>query len=403
MKILHNYIPRRSVAKLFFFVGIVWAALVGPMSVILVLQDFGATNPQIGMFAAITAGLSMVFQPVWGMISDKIGSPRRIICFCLGASAVFFGSVFLTGNFYVAVVLLLFDMIFRCGMVALLDSHTLQEVNAIPGLQYTHIRWAGSVFFGLTSLVYGGVMDTWGVMTILPISATLAVFAVIWGIFVAKGEGESGEYALKRIKPNLKKDTVALLMNKQYVILIIYIALSALALQPLWIFLIVFITSVGGTQGDVSRLHAWRCVVEIPILFLIGSKCKNVSSKKLMVIGLFFMLVYVAGIALAPSYFWIVAAHLVGGVPGFIFGLTGRLKYLNEITPESVRSTSITLLGTLEIGLGAIIGNLVAGFVLDMYGTRILGAVSFGALLIASVMLLFMKSDASASNKEERV
>jgi len=36
-----------------------------------------------------------------------------------------------------------------------------------------------------------------------------------------------------------------------------------------------------------------------------------------------------------------------------------------------------------------------------MYGTRVLGAVSFGALLIASVMLLFMKGNTYAVDNKE--
>jgi len=392
---MRNYLPTPSVIKLFTFVGIVWAALVGPASVVLILTHMGAPNSQIGVFTAVSAVLSMVFQPVWGLISDKTGSPRRVLCFCLIGSAIFFGGVLLTGNFYVAIVLLLLDVIFRCGIVGLLDSHTLSEVNAIPGLQYGHIRMAGSVFFGLLSLTYMQVSGSFGVMAVIPISVGIAIGAVVWGLFVSKGKGESNrESSVQRVKPNLKKDAISLVSNKRYIALVLFIAFSAFAIQPLWVFLVVFVSEAGVYQdyvfSYVFRIQFLRCVVEIPLFIFIGIACKRVSSQKLMVVGMCFMFVYVMILMFANSFPLVAAAHLVGGTPGFIFGLTGRLRYLNEVTPESVRSTSITLMGTVELGLGAILGNALAGFLLDYHGIQVLMMVCLGALVAAAAMLAFM-------------
>jgi len=391
---MRGFMPPPTVLKLFIFVGIVWAALVGPGSVVLILTNIGATNSQIGIFTGVSAALSMIFQPVWGMISDKIGSPRRVLCFCLVGSIIFFGSVLLTSNFYIAIVLLLLDITFRCGIVGLLDSHTIAEVNVIPGLQYGHIRLAGSVFFGLLSLAYSGVINNFGVMAVIPISIVITVSAVCWGLFVTKGKSEICESnendGIQQVKPNLKRDALSLLTNMRYIILILFIAISALALQPLWVFLIAFVEEVGGNPGHVPLIHALRCVVEIPLFIFVGSYCKRVASQKLMIAGMCFMFVYVLILMFANSLFWVAAAHLIGGTPGFIFGLTGRLRYLNEVTPESVRSTSITLMGTVELGLGAILGNVLAGFVLDRAGIQMLMVFSLGVLVVASVVLVFI-------------
>ena len=377
--------------KLFFFVGIVWAALVGPGYTVLILDNLGASNTQIGTFTAVSAVLSMVFQPVWGMISDKIGSPRRVLCFCLVGSITFFGCVLFTDSFSVAIVLLLMDIIFRCGIVALLDSHTIAEVNTIPGLQYGHISMAGSVFFGILSLAYSGVINNFGLMAVIPISIGVTFFAVCWGLIAAKGKSEGIKAEdEERAKPNLVKDALSLLSNSRYIALILFIAVSALVAQPLWIFLIRFVEDVGGSPGHVPLIHALRCVVEIPLFILVGTKFKNLPSLHLMIMGMFFMFIYAIMLLFANSIFMVIAAHMFGGTPGFIFGLTGRLKYLNEVTPDSVRSTSITLMGTVELGLGAILGNLVAGILLDAHGIRAFMLFALGVLVLASVILFVL-------------
>lgn len=401
--------PKIHVTKLFIFVGIVWAALVGPGSVVLILDSIGATNSQIGIVAGAFAVLSMVFQPIWGFVSDKIKSARKVLCFCLIGSASFFGAVFFFESFYIIVTLLLFDAIFRCGIVGLLDSHIIKRVNQTPGLQYGHIRLSGSVFFGFLSLVYSGIIDSFGVMTIIPVSFGIALFAVYWGFFVAKDKPKKGDaLALpdqpvndqtQDAKSTLKQDAIALFKNKKYIALIVFVGFSALSLQPLWMFLIVYVTEVGGTQGNVPLIHAIRCAVEIPLFIFIGTACKKVSAPKLMAIGVAFQIIYILGLLFASSFSGVLFAHLLGGAPGFVFGINGRLRFLNDITPNSVRATSITILGTIELGLGAIIGNYIAGNVLDIYSTNALSFISLGAQVAAAFMLLVIIFQLNKANR----
>ena len=385
--------PSPAVLKLFIFVGFVWASLVGPFSAVLILDNIGATSPQIGVVMAVCSIVSMVFQPMWGLLSDKIGSPRRVLCICLGSSALFFGCILFVSNFYLIAGLLILDIFFRCGIIALLDSHILLEIKTMPGLQYSHIRMAGSIFFGGLSLVYSGVINNRGVMAIIPFSVCIAVFALFWGLFIAKGRWEASndkDIGLKRAKPNLKKDVASLIKNKPYILLLIFGALSALAVSPLFVFLIEYVSAAGGHAGQVPLIHALRCAVEIPMFILVGSFLKNVAAKKLMLAGACFTLVYITGLLFADSFFLLALSHVAAGAPGFILGLTGRLRYVNEATPESVRSTSITLMGTFEIGLGAIVGNLTAGFVLGAYGTQALTLVSITSISVAILLLMFM-------------
>jgi len=394
---MNRYMPSPTVIKLFVFVGFVWAAVAGPISAVLILDTVGAASTQIGVVMAICAVISMLFQPMWGYISDKIGSPRRVLCFCLGGSALFFGCIMFTRNIYMVAGLLFLDIFFRCGVIALLDSHTLSEIKAIPGLQYSNIRLAGSIFFGGLSLIYSRVINTWSVMAIIPISVAIAVISLFWGLFIAKGHQENAndtDMGIRRAKPNLRRDAASLLKNRPYMLLIIFAAFSSLAISPLFVFMIEYVNAVGGHAGHVPLIHALRCAVEIPAFLLVGTLGKRVRAKKLMLLGACFSLVYIGGLLFANSFYLLALSHLAAGAPGFILGLTGRLRYINETTPESVRSTSITFMGTCEIGLGAIIGNLTAGFVLEAYGITALTFVSLTVLLVGMLLLLFIPGKA---------
>ena len=386
-----KFVPSPYVLKLFLFMSIVWAAIVGPFSSVLILKNFGATSPQIGIFTAVCAVISMVFQPVWGFISDKIGSPRRVLCFCLGVSSVFFGCVLLAKNFYAAAGLLMLDSMFRCCVIALLDSHTLSEINVIPGLQYSYIRMGASIFYGILSVIYSGVIKTMGIMAIVPISVVIAALAVFWGLFIAKGKWEANKNrdGVHRVKSSLKKEAISLLKNKQYILFVIFVAFWSFSTLPLYTFIIDYVTAVGGDPGDVPMIHALRCVAELPSFVLAVYIGKKMDAKTLMLAGMCFSLSHMAGLLFAHTFFWLAACNLLAA-PGFILGLAGRMRYLNEITPESVRSTSITVMGACEIGLGSIAGNLMAGFVSGVFGTRALTFVVMATICAAICMLMII-------------
>ena len=388
-------IPSLPVLKLFMFSALVWAAVVGPISAVLILVNVGATSPQIGVVTALCAVMAMVFAPVFGLISDKLGSPRLVLSCCLFAAAVFFGMVLFTQNFYTVATLLILEAVFRSGIVALLDSHIISETKAIPGLQYSHIRLSGSLSFGGISLFYSFVINEGGILAIVPISLAIAAAAVIWGLSVAKGRWEAKKdpgHVVRRAKSNIKKDAASLLKNKAFVMLVLFSGLSALSIMPMFVFLIEFVNVLGGSPGQVPFIHAMRCVVEIPVFIYIGTKCKNTAPKKLLSIGAALTVMYTVGIFFANSFLVLLLSHALMGAPGFILMLTGRLRYLNLVTPEAVRSTSITLMGTGEIAIGSIIGNLLAGFVIWNFGTAHLALFSFGMVSLAVVLLVFMPS-----------
>lgn len=395
---MHKYLPSPPVFKLFLFSGIVWAAVVGPLSAVLILKSFGVSSSFIGIFSAICAVISIVCQPLWGLLGDKLASPRKVLCFCLGSSAIFFGCVFLTDNLYIAAALMILDVVFRCSVIGLLDSHTLTEVNVIPGLQYSHIRMAGSVSFGVLSLINSSIINARGIMAIIPLSFCLAVLAVGWGLFAAKGQGEVCKIAaVQKEKSHLIKDAASLLSDKRYIVFIIFSALFAMSTQPLFHFLVYYVMEAGGRMGDAPMVQALRCAVELPLFIFIGYLGKRLSAKKLMLAGVFFTFFYITGLLFANSLFWLVICHFAGAA-GFILCLAGRMRYVYDIAPESVRSTSVTVMTACELGVGGAAGNLAGGFILEIYGTQALTLAALAALLAAALVLMGIKKSTNYTN-----
>ena len=389
-----------AIIRLFIFIGIIWASLVGPMSSILILKSIGATSPQIGIYAAINAIVSILVQPIWGMVSDKLKSPRLVICICLSVSCVFFGMVIFAGYFNAALVLLIAEFVFRSSIVALLDSYTISEVSAIPGLQYGFVRISGSITYGIVSIIYSNVINASGAKAIIPISLSIAAAAVIYGVFFSKGnwEKKSGaEGSAKIAKINIRKDMSTLFRNKKYMKLIAFFIFFAIGMQPIYTFMIDVVTSVGGAAGDVPMIHAIKCFFEIPMFLLLGyiSK-KQFDIRKVMFVGICFYLVHMLGLVFAGSPAAVVVLYVVS-TPGYVLILFGRLQYIRMVTPESIRSTSITIISACEVGIGSVAGNLIGAFVLGRYGTRGLAIMEIASLCAVLLVLLLIYLDPAPS------
>ena len=60
-----------------FLEGAFWPAMCASYLLIIILQDRGFTNTQAGMVLSINATISVLIQPLWGMLSDFLRSTRK--------------------------------------------------------------------------------------------------------------------------------------------------------------------------------------------------------------------------------------------------------------------------------------------------------------------------------------
>lgn len=72
----------------------------------------------------------------------------------------------------------------------------------------------------------------------------------------------------------------------------------------------------------------------------------------------------------------------------------GTLEYLNKISPSKLKTTSMTFY-TAACGIGGFIGSITGGILLEHVNVfmlyRLLSAVSFGCIMIISLLKIFAK------------
>jgi PPP family 3-phenylpropionic acid transporter len=159
-----------------------------------------------------------------------------------------------------------------------------------------------------------------------------------------------------------------------------------LFLQGPTAFFPLFVRDRGGDLTTVGQMWVVMLVLEIPLVALSGAGLRRLGARGLLGIGV-----------LAGGVRWLVCAwshdlavlypiQLLHGV--VVAGLLlGGPLYLEMIVPERLRATGQGLLATVGVGLGGILSNAAAGWLIDRIGidaTYAIGGVG-GILLGLSV------------------
>ena len=128
----------------------------------LYLHYRGLNGTEIGWVLAVESCASLLAQPIWGYLSDKFKTVRKILFICviglLIGSSIFFqmdtlSTILITGAaFY----------FFATPIGALSDSLAQRRADEL-NISFGSIRMWGSVGFAISALIVGRILDQFGV------------------------------------------------------------------------------------------------------------------------------------------------------------------------------------------------------------------------------------------------
>ena len=63
-------------------IGTFWPSMCASYLLVILLQERGMSNTVIGAVIAVNSIISIVVQPVWGALCDRVGSVKKIFLLC---------------------------------------------------------------------------------------------------------------------------------------------------------------------------------------------------------------------------------------------------------------------------------------------------------------------------------
>ncbi len=350
----------------------------------------GFTSGQIGLVIAVRCVAGILCQPALGGFADRhpeIPLKRMIsvsLCVSLCASMALMllpmGLVGVTAVFFVMGA-------FEISAYPFVDSMAIQYINAGVPIRYSLGRGIGSLSYAVTSVFLGRLVARHGVEITLAVHAGLLIAEVaiiaLYPAFRAlprqaeqQPQKTRSAFSLLCAYPNFSLMLAALFFGITGVI-------------PMTNFLVNIILSRGGGASDLGFALFLMAASELPVAFFFPRLLRRLGSARLLFISVCFMTVKAILLLCSGSLTAVLAIQPIQML-GYGLFTSSSVFFVNESVPETDRVRGQTLMMVATNGLGGVVGNLLAGWVLD--GGGVTAMLVFCAACCALGVLLSLRA-----------
>lgn len=375
----------------------VWGAYLTCMSNYLGKAGMG---DQVSWFYAIQGIVSIFMPAIIGMIADKYVQPQRMLGFChlvSGAMMLILGYLGMSSE--------------TPDVTLFMSVYTLGVAFYMPTLALSN-----SVAF---TILKNNGMDTVKCFPPIRVMGTIGFIATMWFVNCATTTGGFG-FAIEEdpnkfqytemqfvvsgvlgvllflysltlpncplVKTQTKKsfasvfgfDAFKLLKNKQMAMFFVFSALLGMALQVTNSYATPFISSFGASEEfkdaffahNPTLLVSLSQVAEALCILLIPYFLKNFGIKRVMLIAMLAWVFRFGFFGLGnpefPGVFLFILSCIVYGVAFDFFNVSGGL-YVDQVCEPSMRASGQGLFMLMTNGIGASVGTIVAGKIIDAH------------------------------------
>ena len=330
------------------------------------LIDHGWSESAATGAITVMAVIIMFVQPVYGYISDKFLSEKKLSVLLLALAVVCFLSLpfsLRSGSTPLVWLSMIGITVTGAQVAGLLDAWVVGLKQEYQSINYGLIRGSGSLAYALSAQTMGMVTIALGHSARLWFGCGFIILAVFVALTFrpARRHPEDAGQADTKEKPvqSLRgAEAFRLIFSSKQYNLLLGVSFFLLLCNAAMITLIqLLIPDFDGTAAQIGTASAISAGSEVPFMFLMAYFMKKVGYKKLLVLcGMFYAI-----------RMFITAS--VGTVDGLLYtqlfqGLTYAvlipvsMSYLSRIVDERVRSTAITTYSAITWSLSSILANL---------------------------------------------
>lgn len=347
-------------------------------------EDIGLTGSQMGLLGALLVAGGLVAQPVWGVLADRFSATRAVLLIGVAVSGLgvllFPVAANVAWTFGVLAVATLVVSVFRAPILPIANSMVLSQ-----GVEYGHVRAVGSIAFGVGSLLLGLIVAGLGLNWVFYVYALGMgfVFAAVWSLSNPRAD----------LSPDLRRDAARLVTNRSFLLLLLVASLVAGAYSAGDAFLSVYLRHLTG--GDAATGLAWlvKTVAEAGVFVALAGA--DLDNRAVLTAGAGATAagyVVLGATAVAPLA---IGVQLLSGAGVALF-LFAAVHMTHRYAPTTLAATGQTLLTSVGMGLGRVVGQLGSGWAVSAAGVRTLYLLLAGVAALATVASLGFQPALSA-------
>lgn len=387
---------------------------------------------QIWMFYGVQGIVSIFMPALMGIVADRWMSAHRVLALCHGLAGVLMLSLgqYLFAcsecDYLVIFLLYTFSVAFYMPTLALSNSvayHTFDAAGMDSVRHFPTIRVFGTVGFVCAMLAVNFLRGEGGVQFQLSheqfwLSGWVSVALALYALSLPASPYGAGAQNKRSLASMMGLEAFALFRQRRFVVFFVFSMLMGASLQITNGYANPYIThfsqlpEFAGTWGarnanalvSLSQISETLCILLIPFFF------RRWGIRWVLFVSMVAWVLRFAllGLGDTGSGLWLlVLSCIIYGVAFDFFNISGSL-YIDQSTPAGIRSSSQGLFMLMTNGLGATLGTVGAGWVVNHYvyqasvpDWRMAWLVFAGyALVVAVLFLFFFKSEKADCGKK---
>ena len=326
------------------------------------LAEQGLKPGQIGLIVGTGGFVTIITQPLWGMISDKSKTIRKVLLVLIAFSGIV-GYLLYDASSYTLLILFAMMLYFFLMPIDPLTESLNFTIAEKSRISYGSIRTYGALGYAVVSLLTGYVMSYFGAHSLAILFAGISAisFIILWKMPDAPVSG----------KPVTLKSLKHFFSNKETLLFLLLVFICSIPARMNDTFLGVYIRELGGSTALVGQ--AWFLAGGSEIVVFALSFWWLRKGKELMIITIATAFYFVRFFASA----WITDPHLLAYLQvmqllTFPIFYSAAIQYLYRIVPVEWRATGQTVLALLFFGVSGILASYVGGAIYGVFGGKVL-------------------------------
>jgi len=265
-------------------------------------------------------------------------------------------------------------------IVSLSDSATMTMLGDERD-KYGRVRLGGTFGWALAAPLAGLLVENNGIqMAFYGYAAFMALALVVSQRLVFAGSADPTGVATAR------GGVRTLLRNRRWALFLAMAFVCGVGFASVNTYLFAYMQELGASAGVMGLALTLATLSELPVLFYADRLLKRLGSFGLLTLGMAATGIRLLLFAAVSAPAGVLAFQFLNGLTFPAVWVAG-VSFAHENAPPGLRATAQGLFGAMVFGIGAAVGGLLGGMLLEAVGGRAMYLV-FGLLVLGSLALL---------------
>lgn len=325
-------------------------------------ESMNYSKNYIGFILAIPPIISIIFQPIWGAISDIINSKRVLLIAISILLTLMISLLGFVENKYLFLLIFSIYSIALSGVIPLSDSMSVNYANQnkLIKLNFGDIRLCGSLGYAIMVLLVSILVEKTNIRIMFVFSGIsfFLTFLILLGV---------KEYKNYKISQNYFKDIKKLFSLKKYTIIIIFVFILLGTIFGSEQYLNLYMRKSGITISQIGIITLFSVLMEVPAMYSIKKIVNKINPINAMFVIIITTLLRFFTLPFIDTFLGFVLVQMLRGIiVGIAFVMF--LDYIIEIVSSEISTSAIALFYAISIGLSQSIFIILAGIISENSG-----------------------------------